>query len=238
MPSRRTYKSSSRLSYFRQSIYTLAGTLFTPPTLKVITQAVSTTPTGTVVVVEQQVDTTNDPCVIYQNYVIEVIQFIIDKVSFDTIIESLRLHRQEIKTHAEAQKKLLDIQTMILSVINMISSSVNIKLVLERIEYIQNVLDENDDQNMAIYGDIFDMVIEIIDEIIDKQQFQQVLENLKKIQQYIIPETEAAKGIIAVQQQIIRVIENIIAGTSMIFVIEHIFKIKEEMDFIVSLKVC
>ncbi len=238
MPSRRTYsiRADAKVSYFRKSIYTLAGALFTPPGLQVITQTVVTTPTTTVV--EQRVDTTNDPCVIYQNYVLEVIQFIIDKVSFDTILESLMIHRAEIKTHAEAQKKLLDIQRMILSVVDMISSSVNIKLVLERIEHIQKVLDENEDQNVAVYGEIFDMVVEIIDEITNKQPFEQIIDNLKKIQQYIIPETEAARGIMAVQEQIIRVIENIISGTSMAFVIERILKIKEEMDFIVSLKVC
>jgi len=180
----------------------------------------------------------DDPCVTYQTYILEIIQFIIDKVSFDTILESLRLHRQKITTHAEAQQKLLDIQRMILSVVDMISSRVNITLVLERIAHIQKILDENDDTNMALYDDMFDMIVEIIDEITNKQPFDQILDTLKKMQNYIAPEAEGAKGILAVQEQIIHVIENIIKGTTMSFVMERILKIKEEVDFLVSLKVC
>lgn len=225
MPGRRTYiiRPDAKLKYFRGNILRLTGALFTTPT-----------------VVDPRVDNTavNDPCVIYQDYILEVIQFIIDRVSFDTILESLRIHRQAITTHAEAQQKLLDIQRMVLSVVDMISSRVNITLVLERIAYIQKILDENDDTNMALYDDMFDMIVEIIDEITNKQPFEQILDTLKKMQNYMAPETEAAKGILAVQEQIIRVIENIIKGTSMSFVMERILKIKEEVDFIVSLKVC
>jgi len=225
MPSRRTYTvhPDAKLQYFRGTILRLTGALFTTPT-----------------VVDPRVDNTtvDDPCVTYQTYILEVIQFIIDKVSFDTILESLRLHRQKITTHAEAQQKLLDIQRMILSVVDMISSRVNITLVLERIAYIQKVLDENNDTNMALYDDMFDMIVEIIDEITNKQPFDQILDTLKKMQNYMAPEAEGAKGILAVQEQIIHVIENIIKGTSMSFVMERILKIKEEVDFLVSLKVC
>jgi hypothetical protein len=213
MPSKRTYKVSPeiKLAYFKVSKSRITDTIFNKPNSQHITNITSD-------------DTQSNIYTAFQNYILEIIQFIIDKVSLDTIIASLETYRKEINSHAEAEAALDNIKILIVSVIDNISAGVNMTIVIDRITYIQGLLKVSGDK--AIYGEIFEMIIEIIDEITNRKPLDDILSNLKKYQPLINVEGDAANNIITIQLQIISIIENIIAGISMNIILDRISYVK------------
>ena len=213
MPSKRTYKVSSevKLAYFKISKSRITDIIFNKPNARHITNITASDP----------------PSIIYtafQNYILEIMQFIIDRASIDTIISSLETYRQEINSHAAAEAALEKIKILIFSVIDNISAGINLTIVLDRIAYIQELLKISGDS--AIYGEIFEMIIEIMDEVINRKPLDDILSNLKKFQSLINIEAEATINIMKIQVLVISIIESIIGGVNIYTIIDRINYVK------------
>ena len=170
-----------------------------------------------------QVETTNITSFYseYEKFILNIIQYITDRVSLDKIITELTPLRTEIRTIAEADKKLIAIQNMMLSIIGNIAACIDINLVLNRITYLQQQLSQAENLPV-VYNDVTDLIVYVLNQIINKESLDNVIENLITIQTSMIAESKLAEEIINIQNIIITIIENVIGCVDINFILYRI----------------
>ena len=206
MPRRRCYNSSAG----QYAVYitiaatpsSQAATVFRVPSLPVQYQILTAI---------NQVQTTNITSFYneYETFILNIIQYVTDRVSLDKIIKDLTPLHTAIHTAAEADEILLVVQKIMLSIINNIAAGVDINLILVRITYLQEQLRQATNLPV-VYNDIAELIAYVMDQIINRESLENVITNLTAIQTAMAAEAELAEGIINIQRVIISIIENII----------------------------
>jgi hypothetical protein len=202
MPRRRVYNPGNRIlnSYFRPSI--LANI------------PIALIPANTILIIPAQL--TSAPCAAacndftsaYESYILQIIQYIIDRVNLDTVLAELQALQTEITTKVQAEAVIERIQTIILSVVDNITNRVNLDVVLRRLAYLQEELATATDLPV-IYNDITGLLVYVIDQIINKENLDTVLANLTAIQVNMTGNIYIADSILTIHSTIISIVENI-----------------------------
>ena len=217
MPRRRVYNPGARgktLAYFRI------------PLLSTVPAALI--PANTLLVIPAPL-TTKGPCQTpcadftstYQSYILQVIQFIIDRVNLDTVLSSLQELQQEITTKAQAEALIDRIESIILGVIDNITNRVSLDIVLRRLAYLKEELASATDLPV-IYNDVASLLVYVIEQITNRESLDAVLANLITIQTSMVGMVSVADNILQVQLVLISIVENITNRVSLDIVLRRL----------------
>jgi hypothetical protein len=209
MPRRRCYNptASQYSAFVRQSVSSVFYTPSIPKQYQVLTELITTNITTFYTE--------------YEAYILNIIQFIIDKTSLDTVIKEIQFLQSVIETNVQAEAVLHKIEIILLSIVDNIATGVDINLIISRITYLKTQLALATDLPV-IYNDITELIAYVIDQITNKESLDIVLDNLLTIKTAMVAEVQIAQEIIHIQNIIITIIENVIEGIDMALVIGRI----------------
>ena len=152
----------------------------------------------------------------YQQYILDIVQYITDRVSLDTVLSDLLAIQPSIRSKAEAERVIANIEEILLGVVDNITHKVSLHIVLGRLQYITQLLATVDPSDLPIvYGQVADLLAYIIDQITNRDGLAIVLENLTAVRTQMTLEVHLAKELLQVQEIIIGVVENIIHRVSL-----------------------
>ena len=152
----------------------------------------------------------------YQQYILDIVQYITDRVSLDTVLSDLLAIQPSIRSKAEAERVIANIEEILLGVVDNITHKVSLHIVLGRLQYITQLLATVDPSDLPIvYGQVADLLAYIIDQITNRDGLAIVLENLTAVRTQMTLEVHLAKELLQVQEILIGVVENIIHRVSL-----------------------
>jgi len=164
----------------------------------------------------------------YQQSILAIIQYIIDRVSLDTVLKDLQALQTTIQSRAQAERVISNIEEILLGVVDNITHKVSLQIVLGRLQYVTNLLATVDPANLpVVYGQVAELLAFVIDQITNREGLVLVLENLTAIRNQMTLEVHLAKEIIQVQDILIGVVENIINRVSLRIVLERLQYVQE-----------
>ena len=153
---------------------------------------------------------------LYETYILDMIQYITDKVSLDAVLDDLRALQVQIQTKAQAQRVIKQIEEILLGVVENITNRVSLDIVLGRLAYLTELLNKVDPSELpAVYGDVADLLITVIDEVANKTPLDIVLTDLGTIQTGMAADVQIAREILEFQEIVISIVENIINRVSL-----------------------
>jgi hypothetical protein len=224
--------SGSIVQQLPASILVNLPTLFvSPQTLLILLQFqpgsnVSTIPSSNYVV-------SSDFYSKYQQSILDIIQYIIDRVSLDTVLKDLQALRTTIQSRAQAERVISNIEEILLGVVDNITHKVSLNIVLGRLQYVTNLLATVDPENLPIvYGQVAELLAFVIDQITNREGLVLVLENLTAIRNQMTLEVHLAKEIIQVQEILIGVVENVINRVSLHIVLGRLQYVQDVLALI------
>ena len=169
----------------------------------------------------------------YQQSILGIIQYIIDRVSLDTVLKDLQAIHTTIQSRAQAERVISNIEEILLGVVDNISDKVSLRIVLGRLQYVTNLLATVDPENLPIvYGQVAELLAYVIDQITNREGLVLVLENLTALRNQMTLEVHFAKEILQVQEILIGVVENIINRVSLHIVLNRLQYIQELLQLI------
>ena len=152
----------------------------------------------------------------YQQYILDIVQYITDRVSLDTVLSDLLAIQPSIRSKAEAERVIANIEEILLGVVDNITHKVSLHIVLGRLQYITQLLATVDPSDLPIvYGQVADLLAYVIDQITNREGLAIVLENLTAVRTQMTLEVHLAKELLQVQEILIGVVENIIHRVSL-----------------------
>lgn len=202
------------VNYFTSSIQQTAPTTLVAP---------ATTMNNTYTLV------TNDAYSPYEKNLLAIIQGIIDRVNFDTILLALEPLQIEITSRAQAEKVLYSIQEIILGTVQNITDRVRLDIAMERLQYINYIIKEATDLP-AVYNNISELLEYIIDSITNRESLETVLANLITTQTAMAMEVKLAEDIFIIQEVLIGCIQNIIDGVNYNIVLNRLYYLGRRMQ--------
>lgn len=216
MPRRRLYNpTASQYSTFIKLnvLLSQASIVFVPslPTEYQIVSKITTVPTKNISTFYSE----------YEAFILKIIQYIIDKVSLDTVIQDIAALQKEIQTVVEAEHILNTIETIMLTIVDNIAAGIDINLILNRITYLKQQLALATDLPV-VYSNAAELIGYVIDQITNKEPLDNVLTNLIAIQTAMVAEVQLAKEILDIQNIIITIIENVIQAIDINLILNRI----------------
>ena len=167
---------------------------------------------------------------LYEQYILDIIQFITDKVSLDSILGNLQVLQKEINTKYQAQLVLDQIEHILLGVIDNISHKVSLNIILNRLAHANTLLATVDPSNLpVVYGNVSELLLFVIDEIANKTSLDTILTQLSIVQTGMAAEVQLADEILAFQEIVISVVENIINKTSLNIVMGRLLYLQKQL---------
>jgi hypothetical protein len=159
----------------------------------------------------------------YQQSILDIIQYIIDRVSLDTVLKDLQALQTTIQSRAQAERVISNIEEILLGVVDNIGHKVSLHIVLGRLQYVTNLLDTIEPENLPIvYGQVAELLAFVIDQITNREGLVLILENLTAIRNQMTLEVHLAKEILQVQEILIGVVENVINRVSLHIVLNRL----------------
>ena len=202
MPRRRVYNPTRtvQINYFRQSILeSIPVTLIPADTILIIPAQLSSAPCAAAC---------NDFTSAYEVYILQIIQYIIDRVNLDTVLSELETLRAEITTRAQAEAVIDRIESIILGVVSNITNRVNLDVVLRRLAYLKEELATATDLPV-VYNDVAELLVYIIDQITNRESLDTVLSNLTTMKINMMSSVHIAESILTIHTVIISIVSNI-----------------------------
>ena len=170
--------------------------------------------------------TTTNVFSLYEEYVLSIIQYVIDGVTIDTILAKLAPMKQQINSLAQAESAILVIEEVMLSIVENLSSRTSIDIILNRIVYLKGLLASAKDLPVA-YGEIAALIESIITSITNRESIESVLANLMTIQTAFATEVHLAEVISKIQSAIISILQNVIDRVDIGFVLNRFTYVKQ-----------
>jgi hypothetical protein len=164
--------------------------------------------------------TTTNVYSLYEEYILSIIQYVIDGIAIDTILAKLQPMQQEIRTLAQAEATILVIEDVMLSIVDNLISRTNIDLILNRITYLKGLV-ASATNLPAAYGELAELIGYILTSITNREPIESVLTNLMTIQAAFASEGKLAEVIIQIQSTIISIVQNIIDRVDIQFVLNR-----------------
>jgi hypothetical protein len=159
----------------------------------------------------------------YQQYILDIVQYITDRVSLDTVLKDLQALQSTIQSRAQAERVISNIEDILLGVVDNITHKVSLNIVLSRLQYVTNLLATVDPEHLpVVYGQVTELLAFVIDQIENREGLVLVLENLTAIQNQMTLEVHLAKEILQVQEILIGVVENVINRVSLHIVLSRL----------------
>jgi hypothetical protein len=146
---------------------------------------------------------------LYETYILDIIQYVIDGVAIDTILTKLQPMQQEIRSLAQAEATILVIEEVMLSIVNNLTSKLNIGFVLSRITYLKGLV-ASAQHLPAAYGELSELIGSILTSIANREPIESVLANLMSIQISFASEVKLAEVLTQIQTTVISILQNII----------------------------
>ena len=169
----------------------------------------------------------------YQQAILDIVQYIIDRVSLDTVLKDLEALQTTIQSRAQAERVISNIEEILLSVVDNVTHKVSLHIVLGRLQYVTNLLATVDPENLpVVYGQVAELLAFVIDQITNREGLVLVLENLTAIQNQMTLEVHLAKEILQVQEILIGVVENVIHRVSLHIVLGRLQYVQEVLALI------
>lgn len=170
----------------------------------------------------------------YISDLFQIIDNIINRMSFDIIIQGITEIRKVIRDAASALLVIQEIEQKLLGIIENIMNHVPLSIVIDRINYIRAII-MNTPNFTEIYDDINNSIIEIIDMITYNVDLPSVIKSLQNMNIVIQENKMEAIMMENIQNQIISIIDNIINRVPLeivkdriVYLIESIKKLIEE----------
>lgn len=163
---------------------------------------------------------------LYEDYVLSIIQYVIDGVAIDTILAKLRPMQQEITTLVQAESAIAMIEEVMLSIVDNLTSKFGIDIILDRIVYLKGLLASAKELPIA-YGEIAALIEVIITSITNRESIDSVLANLMTIQTAFATEVHLAEVIIKIQTTVISILQNIINRVDIALVLDRFTYVRE-----------
>jgi len=157
---------------------------------------------------------------LYEEYVLSIIQYVIDGIAIDTILAKLKPMQQQIHTFVQAESTIRVIEEVMLSVVENLANKVSIEMVLNRIVYLKGLLASAKDLPVA-YGEIEALIETIIVSITNRTPIESVLANLMSIQTSFATEVKLAEVVTQIQTTVIGILQNIIDRVDIQFVLNR-----------------
>jgi hypothetical protein len=159
----------------------------------------------------------------YQQSILDIVQYIIDRVSLDTVLKDLQALQTTIQSRAQAERVISNIEEILLGVVDNITHKVSLQIVIGRLKYVTNLLATVDPENLpVVYGQVAELLAFVIDQITNREGLVLVLENLTAIRNQMTLEVHLAKEILQVQEILIGVVENVINRVSLHIVLNRL----------------
>ena len=169
----------------------------------------------------------------YQQSILDIIQYIIDRVSLDTVLKDLQALQTTIQSRAQAERVISNIEEILLGVVDNITHKVSLQIVLGRLQYVTNLLATVDPENLpVVYGQVAELLAFVIDQITNREGLVLVLENLTAVRNQMTLEVHLAKEILQVQEILIGVVENVIHRVSLHIVLGRLQYVQEVLALI------
>ena len=170
----------------------------------------------------------------YQQAILDIVQYIIDRVSLDTVLKDLEALRTTIQSRAQAERVISNIEEILLGVVDNITNKVSLNIVIGRLQYVTNLLATVDPENLpVVYGQVAELLAFVIDQITNREGLVLVLENLTAVRNQMTLEVHLAKEILQVQEILIGVVENVINRVSLNIVLVRLQYVR---DVLASMK--
>lgn len=181
----------------------------------------------------------------FENYILSIIQYITDGMALDSILNILQPLLDKIDSAAAAASTINTIQTTMLGLfetlslrgdisgnqsgnqsrVDTLSTRFDISGIQQRLDYLQSLL--LIDTNLEpVYNEINSFLVAIIDQIKNKQPYLTLLEQLTTglvtLQLNMLPQIQLADDMLAIQETIISIINNIIKGVDLNLVLSRL----------------
>jgi len=159
----------------------------------------------------------------YQQYILDIVQYITDRVSLDTVLKDLLAIQPEIQSKAAAARVIANIEVILLGVFDNLTHKVSLHIILNRLQYVTNLLETVDPSQLPIvYGQVAELLAYVIDQITNREGLALVLENLTAIRTQMTLEVHLAKEILQVQEILIGVVENVMNRVNLAIVLNRL----------------
>lgn len=221
MPRRRCYNptASHQINYFQGPLLASIPPALIPPNIPLLSELIR------IPVTKAECDTFLSQ---YETFILSILQQIIDRVSLDSILESLQAIQPEINSRAQAEEVIATIETLILSIIDNITNRVSLDIVLNRIAYLKTKLEEAPCLP-SVYIEVGELLLYAIDLVTNKESLDTVLSGLLVIQANLTANVEVANHILQIHSLIISIIQNIIDRVSFDIILNRIQYLKTLM---------
>ena len=169
----------------------------------------------------------------YQQSILDIVQYITDRVSLDTVLKDLQALQTTIQSRAQAKQVISNIEEILLGIVDNLSQNVSIPIVIGRLKYVTNLLDTVEPEHLPlVYGQVAELLDFVIDQITNREGLVLVLENLTAIRNQMTLEVHLAKEILQVQDILIGVVENIINRVSLHIVLGRLLYVQRVLALI------
>lgn len=163
----------------------------------------------------------------YQQYILDIVQYITDRVSLDTVLKDLLAIQPEIQSKAAAARVIANIEDILLGVVDNLTHKVSLHIILNRLQYVTNLLETVDPSELPIvYGQVAELLAYVIDQITNREGLALVLENLTAIRTQMTLEVHLAKEILQVQEILIGVVENVMNRVNLSIVLNRLLYVQ------------
>ena len=173
--------------------------------------------------------TTQNVYSLYETYILDIIQYVIDGIAIDTILAKITPLQQEIRTLAQAESAIVIIEEVMLSIVDNLTSKINIGFVLNRITYLKGLVASA--QNLpAAYGELANLIGSILTSIADREPIESVLANLMSIQTSFATEAHLAEVVTKIQTTIISILQNVIDRVNIGFILNRFTYVRKLLE--------
>jgi hypothetical protein len=163
----------------------------------------------------------------YQQYILDIVQYITDRVSLDTVLKDLLAIQPEIQSKAAAARVIANIEDILLGVVDNLTHKVSLHIILNRLQYVTNLLETVDPSELPIvYGQVAELLAYVIDQITNREGLALVLENLTAIRTQMTLEVHLAKEILQAQEILIGVVENVMNRVNLSIVLNRLLYVQ------------
>jgi hypothetical protein len=179
----------------------------------------------------------NDALSTYEQAILDIIQYIIDRINLDTVVrylEDLITDMNNTTDYDNVGKTITTIEDTILSIMGNITNKVPFNIISSRIAYLQEIISITDDPQSSI-DEIQDIILNIIQIIINKENLDNVLIQLESISAYMESITKPNIIIKNIENIILSIIENIIKRVPLTIVRDRFIYLQQQVNDLTSI---
>jgi hypothetical protein len=149
-----------------------------------------------------------------QKYLLDIMDIIKIESNITEITKRVNYVTNTLSSKIEIYKLIDEIESVSLSIVTNIGNNINKGIILNRIEYVREIISKLPENTKDQYSAIGTIVLNILNMITEGIGFKEIESNLIRITSLLEGDVELMKLITIIQSTIISIIQNIGNGTS------------------------